>query len=30
MTSHIHRRIRHTVVFRTLEVKRSQLLTPHM
>jgi NADPH-dependent ferric siderophore reductase len=30
MTSHIHRRIRHTVVFRTLEVKRVQQLTPHM
>jgi NADPH-dependent ferric siderophore reductase len=30
MTLHAHRRIRHAVVFRTLEVQRVQQLTPHM
>src|SRR5580704_11619716 len=30
MTTHTHRRIRHSVVFRTLEVRRVQQLTPHM
>ncbi|OOG38119.1 siderophore-interacting protein [Rhodanobacter sp. C05] len=30
MTPHAHRMIRHTVVFRTLEVLRVERLTPHM
>jgi len=30
MTTHTHQRIRHTVVFRTLDVLRVERLSPHM